>query len=99
MRSGIFDHVERFSGHAPGKVEGFFRWNAQWIFSPVNASRAAAADGTAGFFYRSATLAEIPEKTRRRQTGMLECRLHMEFSPDALCRAERLDWPYRGPIN
>src|ERR1700686_64783 len=95
MRSGIFDHVERFSGHAPGKVERFLRWNAHRIFSPVNAARAAATDGTSGFFYRGATLAEIPEKTRSRQTGMIECRLHTEFSPDVVCRAEWLDWLYR----
>ena len=76
MCSGILDHVERFSGHAPGKVERFIRWNAQRIFSPANSVCADAADGTSAFFQCSAALTEIPEKTRRRHAGMLECRLH-----------------------
>src|SRR5580700_802664 len=96
MRSGIFNHVQSFRGHAAGEVERFLRWNAQRIFSPANTVRADAADGTSAFFQCSAALAEIPEKTRRRHAGILECKLHTIC---LLCRAGRLVGGFRSLIN
>jgi hypothetical protein len=66
------------------------------LFSPANTVRADAADGTSAFFQCSAALAEIPEKTRRRHAGILECKLHTIC---LLCRAGRLVGGFRSLIN